>query len=45
MTSALLDSADLLLAKFKNLFNRDLALQNDYLRQEKWIFSPKRSGP
>jgi len=29
MTSALLDSADLLSAKIKNLFNRDLALQND----------------
>ena len=41
MTPALLDSADLLLAKIKNLFNRDLALQNDYLRQENKILRSK----
>jgi hypothetical protein len=41
MTPALLDSADLLLAKIKNLFNRKLALQNDYLRQENKILRGK----
>jgi putative transposase len=41
MTPALIDSADLLMAKIKNLFNRDLALQNDYLRQENKILRSK----
>jgi hypothetical protein len=30
----LFDSVDLLIAKIRKLLNRDLALQNDYLRQE-----------
>jgi transposase InsO family protein len=37
----LFDSADLLIAKIRNLFNRDLALQNDYLRQENKILRSK----
>jgi hypothetical protein len=37
----LCDSADLLIAKIRNLFNRDLALQNDYLRQENKILRSK----
>jgi putative transposase len=41
MTPALADSADLLLTKIKNLFNRDLAFQNDYLRQENKILRSK----
>jgi hypothetical protein len=43
MTLALADSADLLLTKIKNLFNRDrdLALQNDSLRQENKILRSK----
>ena len=41
MTPAPADSADLLLTKIKNLFNRDLALQNDYLRQENRILRSK----
>jgi transposase InsO family protein len=35
------DSADLLIAKIRNLFNCDLALQNDYLRQENKILRSK----
>ncbi len=41
MIPALLNSVDLLLAKIKNLFNRELALQNDYLRQENKILRGK----
>jgi hypothetical protein len=41
MNSALLDSADLLLSKFNHLFNRDLALQIDYLRHENKILRSK----
>ncbi len=35
------DSADLLTAKMRTLFNDDLALQNDYLRQENKILRSK----
>jgi putative transposase len=41
MKPTLFDSADLLIAKIKKLFNRDLALQNDYLRQENKILRSK----
>ena len=37
----LFDSANLLIAKIKSLFDRDLALQNDYLRQENKILRSK----
>ncbi len=37
----LFDFADLLIAKIRNLFNRDHALQNDYLRQENKILRSK----
>lgn len=37
----LFDSAKLLIAKIKSLFDRDLALQNDYLRQENKILRSK----
>lgn len=37
----LFDSADLLIAKIRNLFNHDLALQNDYQRQENKILRSK----
>ncbi|MBI5347723.1 MAG: hypothetical protein HZB77_00145 [Chloroflexi bacterium] len=37
MTPALPASTDPLIAKIKNLFSRDLAMQNDYLRQENKI--------
>jgi hypothetical protein len=35
------DFPDLLIAKIRNLFNRDLAMQNDYLRQENKILRSK----
>jgi putative transposase len=41
MKPTLFDSADLLIAKIRKLFNRDLALQNDYLRQENKILRSK----
>lgn len=41
MTSALLESADLHLSELRNLFNRELAFQNDYLRQENKILRSK----
>ncbi len=41
MISALLDSADLLMAKIANRFNRKLAMQDDYLRQENKILRGK----
>jgi hypothetical protein len=37
----LFDSVDLLIAKIRTLFIRDLALQNDYLRQENKILRSK----
>ena len=37
----LFDSANLLIAKIKSLFDRDLALRNDYLRQENKILRSK----
>jgi hypothetical protein len=37
----LFDSANLLIAKIKSLFDRHLALQNDYLRQENKILRTK----
>jgi dephospho-CoA kinase len=37
----LFDSAELLIAKIRTLFNRNLALQNDYLRQENKILRSK----
>ncbi len=40
MTLMMTDPADLL-SRLKNLFNRDLALQNDYLRQENKILRGK----
>ena len=41
MIPALLNCTDLLITKIANLFNRDLALQNDYLRQENKILRSK----
>jgi hypothetical protein len=41
MKPTLFDSADLLIAKIRKLINRDLALQNDYLRQENKILPSK----
>ncbi len=41
MTNTLLDSADLLINKIKRLFHCDLAMQNDYLRQENKILRSK----
>jgi hypothetical protein len=39
------NSADPLLAKIQRLFSRDLALENDYLRQENRILRSKAGSP